>query len=132
MTSLRPFSMFDLLKFNNVNLDLLTETYNNRFYGNYLSEWPEYCVVAESASGKIQGYCLIRGHYFYRQLCPNVIFEIVFFYAITSPSTCIYVVCVTKAPNLASGKLRLAIFTHFPFSYFSHDAKSALSYPPMM
>ena len=27
MTSLRPFSMFDLLKFNNVNLDLLTETY---------------------------------------------------------------------------------------------------------
>ena len=40
MTSLRPFSMFDLLKFNNVNLDLLTETYNNRFYGNYLSEWP--------------------------------------------------------------------------------------------
>jgi N-terminal acetyltransferase B complex catalytic subunit len=50
--------MFDLLKFNNVNLDLLTETYNNRFYGKYLSEWPEYCVVAESASGKIQGYLL--------------------------------------------------------------------------
>lgn len=58
MTSLRCFSMLDLLKFNKVNLDILTETYNVSFYGKYLAKWPEYCKVAESPSGDIQGYVL--------------------------------------------------------------------------
>lgn len=58
MTSLRAFSMSDLLKFNKVNLDILTETYNVSFYGRYLSRWPEYCKVTESPSGDIQGYVL--------------------------------------------------------------------------
>jgi hypothetical protein len=31
MTTLREFTMDDLLKFNNVNLDVLTETYNMPF-----------------------------------------------------------------------------------------------------
>lgn len=31
MTTLREFTMNDLLKFNNVNLDVLTETYNMPF-----------------------------------------------------------------------------------------------------
>jgi N-terminal acetyltransferase B complex catalytic subunit len=50
--------MLDLLKFNKVNLDILTETYNVAFYGRYLAHWPEYCKVAEAPSGDIQGYVL--------------------------------------------------------------------------
>lgn len=33
--------MNDLLKFNNINLDVLTETYNMPFYMSYMSQWPE-------------------------------------------------------------------------------------------
>lgn len=41
MTTLRPFKCDDLLKFNSVNLDPLTETYNLAFYLMYLSRWVE-------------------------------------------------------------------------------------------
>jgi hypothetical protein len=41
MTSIREFTMNDLLKFNNINLDVLTETYNMPFYMSYMSLWPE-------------------------------------------------------------------------------------------
>lgn len=58
MTSLRPFSCRDLFRYNNVNLDPLTETYNLGFYLAYLSKWPEYFAVAESPSGKIMGYIM--------------------------------------------------------------------------
>ena len=58
MTTLRAFSLCDLFTFNQVNLDLLTETYNVSFYGKYLARWPEYCKVAENVSGDIQGYVL--------------------------------------------------------------------------
>ena len=37
MTTLRPFCCEDLFKYNNVNLDPLTETYNLAFYLMYLS-----------------------------------------------------------------------------------------------
>ena len=50
--------MFDLLKFNNVNLDLLTETFYTNFYGQYLSKWPEYCVLAENSISMVQGYLM--------------------------------------------------------------------------
>ncbi len=50
--------MFDCLKFNNVNLDLLTETFYTSFYGQYLSKWSEYCVIAENSVSQIQGYLL--------------------------------------------------------------------------
>ena len=49
MATIRPMNMFDLLKFNNINLDLLTETFYASFYGTYLSKWPEYCVLAENS-----------------------------------------------------------------------------------
>jgi len=39
--------MDDLLKFNNINLDVLTETYNMPFYYHYMSKWPESFTVAE-------------------------------------------------------------------------------------
>ena len=56
--TLRDFSMFDTLKFNNVNLDILTETYNMLFYAKYLARWPDYCKVMEAPNGKIMGYIL--------------------------------------------------------------------------
>ncbi len=58
MTTIRPFSIFDLFKFNNVNLDILTETYHTNFYGKYIAVWGEYCVSAENSSGMIEGYIL--------------------------------------------------------------------------
>lgn len=45
--------MFDLLKYNNVNLDLLTETFHTNFYGKYLNSYQEYCVVSEDTVSNI-------------------------------------------------------------------------------
>ena len=58
MTTLRPFTCSDLFRYNNVNLDPLTETYNLGFYLAYLSKWPEYFSVAEDPSGNIMGYIM--------------------------------------------------------------------------
>eukprot|EP00658_Telonema_sp_P-2_P027637 TRINITY_DN21314_c0_g1_i1.p1 TRINITY_DN21314_c0_g1~~TRINITY_DN21314_c0_g1_i1.p1 ORF type:complete len:172 (+),score=38.87 TRINITY_DN21314_c0_g1_i1:197-712(+) len=58
MTTIRRFSTEDLFRFNNVNLDELTETYNIPFYLQYLGRWPELCMTAESANGDTMGYFL--------------------------------------------------------------------------
>jgi len=58
MTTFRPFEPTDLFRFNNVNLDPLTETYGLPFYLHYLINWPEYFMVAEHPSGTIMGYSL--------------------------------------------------------------------------
>ncbi|KAL7469125.1 hypothetical protein ACHAXS_009375 [Conticribra weissflogii] len=58
MTSTRPFEMNDLFKFNNVNLDVLTETYNMPFYLQCMSRWPELFTVAEAPDKSIMGYML--------------------------------------------------------------------------
>ena len=58
MTTIRPFSIYDMYKFNNVNLDILTETYHTNFYGKYIAVWGEYTVTAENSSGMIEGYVL--------------------------------------------------------------------------
>ncbi|XP_039264830.1 N-alpha-acetyltransferase 20-like [Styela clava] len=58
MTFYRPFTCFDLLKFNNVNLDPLTETYGLSFYLQYLAKWPEFFTIAESPSGETMGYIM--------------------------------------------------------------------------
>ncbi|XP_014205231.1 N-alpha-acetyltransferase 20 isoform X1 [Copidosoma floridanum] len=58
MSTLRPFTCDDLFRFNNVNLDPLTETYGLSFYMQYLAHWPEYFQVAESPSGEIMGYIM--------------------------------------------------------------------------
>lgn len=52
MTTLRRFTCDDLFAFNAVNLDALTETYNNPFYLSYLATWPEYCLMAEAPGGQ--------------------------------------------------------------------------------
>lgn len=56
MVSITKFTCKDLLKYNDVNFDPLTETYNVGFYMNYLARWPEYFVKAEDADGNIVGY----------------------------------------------------------------------------
>ncbi|CAH2258777.1 N-alpha-acetyltransferase 20 [Pararge aegeria] len=58
MTTIRPFTCEDMLYFNTVNLDPLTETYGLSFYTQYLAHWPEYFQVAESPSGEIMGYIM--------------------------------------------------------------------------
>ena len=64
MSILRPFTCDDLFRFNNVNLDPLTETYGLSFYMQYLAHWPEYFQVAESLNGEIMGYIMgkAEGH----------------------------------------------------------------------
>ncbi|KAF1336497.1 hypothetical protein FI667_g366, partial [Globisporangium splendens] len=56
MTSMRKFCCDDLFRFNNVNLDVLTETYNMSFYLQYLSKWPDYFLVQEDPNNTIMGY----------------------------------------------------------------------------
>lgn len=58
MTTIRPFVCEDLFRFNNVNLDPLTETYGLPFYMQYLARWPEYFQTCESAGGRIMGYIM--------------------------------------------------------------------------
>ena len=60
MATIRSMDMFDLLKFNNVNLDLLTETFYTNFYGKYLNKWGEFCVVSEDTVSNIQGYLIAK------------------------------------------------------------------------
>ncbi|KAF4070996.1 hypothetical protein AMELA_G00279880 [Ameiurus melas] len=58
MTTLRAFNCDDLFKFNNINLDPLTETYGIPFYLQYLAHWPEYFIVAEAPGGELMGYIM--------------------------------------------------------------------------
>jgi N-terminal acetyltransferase B complex catalytic subunit len=60
MTTIKQFSLFDMLSFNNINLDLLTETFNTYFYAKYLIEWPEYCVSLWNCTDRIQAYCKLE------------------------------------------------------------------------
>ncbi|XP_062353833.1 N-alpha-acetyltransferase 20 isoform X3 [Cinclus cinclus] len=58
MTTLRAFTCDDLFRFNNINLDPLTETYGIPFYLQYLAHWPEYFIVAEAPGGELMGYIM--------------------------------------------------------------------------
>uniref|UniRef100_H2ZXQ5 N-alpha-acetyltransferase 20 n=1 Tax=Latimeria chalumnae TaxID=7897 RepID=H2ZXQ5_LATCH len=60
MTTLRAFTCDDLFRFNNINLDPLTETYGIPFYLQYLAHWPEYFVVAEAPGGELMGYKFVH------------------------------------------------------------------------
>ncbi|MFH4975955.1 hypothetical protein AB6A40_002664 [Gnathostoma spinigerum] len=64
MTTIRPFDVFDLFRFNNVNLDPLTETYGFNFYLLYLINWREYFQVCEHPNKEIMGYVMgkAEGH----------------------------------------------------------------------
>ena len=58
MTTLRPFRASDLFKFNHINLDPLTETYNVSFYMQYMATWPNLCACFEDPHGRMMGYIL--------------------------------------------------------------------------
>jgi N-terminal acetyltransferase B complex catalytic subunit len=58
MTTTREFICDDLFRFNNVNLDKFTETYNIGFYLQYLIMWPDYNYVIYSPDGRMMGYIL--------------------------------------------------------------------------
>jgi len=58
MTTLRQFTCNDMFRFNRVNLDKLTETYNLAFYLQYRARWPNLFCVAEHPNGKIMGYIM--------------------------------------------------------------------------
>ncbi|KAG5646156.1 hypothetical protein DXG03_004209 [Asterophora parasitica] len=58
MSVLRPFKATDMFKFNNINLDIWTETYGIGFYLSYLSRWPDLCSVQEAPSGRMMGYVI--------------------------------------------------------------------------
>lgn len=58
MSTLRPFRADDLFKFNNINLDPLTETYHIPFYLGYLAQWPSICATFEDHTGRLAGYIL--------------------------------------------------------------------------
>lgn len=58
MTTMRRFVPEDMFRFNNVNLDKLTETYHTGFYLGYLAQWPDIFYVAETAAGKCMGYIM--------------------------------------------------------------------------
>ncbi|KAJ7053360.1 N-acetyltransferase [Mycena amicta] len=56
MSILRPFVATDLFRFNNVNLDLFTQTFSNSFYLDYLGRWPDLCCAQVHPSGRMMGY----------------------------------------------------------------------------
>jgi len=56
MVSIEEFCCEDLLKYNQVNFDPLTETYGISFYMSYMARWPEYFKKAVSVDGTIVGY----------------------------------------------------------------------------
>eukprot|EP00010_Vexillifera_abyssalis_P009023 CAMPEP_0201550728 /NCGR_PEP_ID=MMETSP0173_2-20130828/7043_1 /ASSEMBLY_ACC=CAM_ASM_000268 /TAXON_ID=218659 /ORGANISM="Vexillifera sp., Strain DIVA3 564/2" /LENGTH=172 /DNA_ID=CAMNT_0047960789 /DNA_START=72 /DNA_END=590 /DNA_ORIENTATION=+ len=58
MSITRDFVADDLFRFNNVNLDLLTETYNLGFYLEYMSSWPDYQAILTHPNGKQMGYVM--------------------------------------------------------------------------
>jgi len=51
MASIRPFSLFDILEYNNINLDIVTETFGTNFYGKYIAKWPEVCLTMINCTG---------------------------------------------------------------------------------
>ncbi|KAH7647014.1 hypothetical protein FG379_002705 [Cryptosporidium bovis] len=58
--SYRPMRLTDIFKINRVNLDYFTETYNINYYGNYLSTWPELCIVCVAPDESIVGYLVSK------------------------------------------------------------------------
>ncbi|KAL7410154.1 N-acetyltransferase [Mrakia frigida] len=58
MSILRPMRATDLFEFNNINLDLFTETYSNSFYLSYLAKWPDLCATQTTPTGRLMGYVI--------------------------------------------------------------------------
>ena len=64
MTTIQPFSVLDCLEYNDINLDILTETFSIGFYGKYIAKWPDCCISMLNNSGSIFAYLIgkVEGH----------------------------------------------------------------------
>ena len=58
MATTRRFRPTDLFRFDPVNLDKLTETYNMNFYFHYMLRWPEFQQAVTSPDGTLMAYVL--------------------------------------------------------------------------
>ena len=58
MTTLRRFVASDLFKFNNINLDPLTETYSISSYLQYMAQWPSYFAVQQNHDNTLMAYVM--------------------------------------------------------------------------
>jgi N-terminal acetyltransferase B complex catalytic subunit len=58
MSTTRRFRPSDLFRFNQVNLDKLTETYNMHFYFSYMGQWPEFQHCVTTPSGAVSAYLI--------------------------------------------------------------------------
>jgi N-terminal acetyltransferase B complex catalytic subunit len=58
MATLKQMGVYDLLKFNLTNMDMLTETFYSHFYSTYFAKWPEFNAVATNSLGVIMGYVM--------------------------------------------------------------------------
>jgi N-terminal acetyltransferase B complex catalytic subunit len=56
MSTTRRFRPCDLFRFNPVNLDKLTETYNMHFYFSYMHQWPEFQQTVSAPSSDLMAY----------------------------------------------------------------------------
>ena len=58
MSTIKRFSILDQYEYNCINLDILTETFGDEFYGEYIVKWPEYCMSLFNCENKIMGYLM--------------------------------------------------------------------------
>ncbi|KAJ1729669.1 N(alpha)-acetyltransferase 20, NatB catalytic subunit [Coemansia biformis] len=58
MSTIKRFRAMDLFRFNTVNLDQFTETYDLGFYLSYLAHWPDLFTLAESTDGRLMAYLM--------------------------------------------------------------------------
>lgn len=58
MSSYEPFEATDLLKLNNVNLDILTENFPLDFYAEYMILWPDLFFKSVEVNDAISGYMM--------------------------------------------------------------------------
>lgn len=58
MSSYEPFEATDLLKLNNINLDILTENFPLDFYAEYMILWPDLFFKSVEISDIISGYMM--------------------------------------------------------------------------
>ena len=45
MSTIKRFSILDFLEYNKINMDILTETFGDSFYGQYILKWSEFCFL---------------------------------------------------------------------------------------
>lgn len=60
MTTVKIFSILDILGFSNINLDPLTETFSIKFYTDYIAKYYDFNLSFYDFSNQIQGYLISK------------------------------------------------------------------------